>query len=74
MASAKLTLDDTDENIHTHDLLINNLGTLSKTRELYNDKQRVRWDWRKTKNNLVFDYAQKTSIMLCHSSGTFVAD
>ncbi|KAK0089065.1 hypothetical protein PV326_004611 [Microctonus aethiopoides] len=25
MASAKLTLDDTDENIHTHDLVINNL-------------------------------------------------
>ncbi|XP_043290150.1 rhotekin-like isoform X2 [Venturia canescens] len=25
MASAKLTLDETDENIHTHDLIINNL-------------------------------------------------
>lgn len=26
MASAKLTLNDTDENIHTHDLVISNLG------------------------------------------------
>lgn len=28
MASARLTLDDTDDNIHTHDLVINNLGKL----------------------------------------------
>jgi len=31
VARAKLTLDDTDDNIHTHDLVINNVGKLYKT-------------------------------------------
>jgi hypothetical protein len=30
VARAKLTLDDTDDNIHTHDLVINNVGKLHK--------------------------------------------
>lgn len=28
VARAKLTLNDTDDNIHTHDLVINNIGKL----------------------------------------------
>jgi len=30
VARAKLILDDTDDNTHTHDLVINNVGKLSK--------------------------------------------
>ena len=72
MASARLTLDDTDENIHTHDLVINNLGNLVKNRLDVMTWTHAMFNYFENLN--CFVTLQKTNITLCRSLDTFVAD